>query len=148
TGREGLFTPRGSRTTLYAPCHTKKRPQRPYQASEGDCARKPAPAVLCLSADGEHALEVEFRKDLEGDQRFGAGDTLDGEDLVGDQIGDSLVGLNPQDRDEVVAARDGEHFGDAVEIEELLSHRADGGPLDVDQHDCGNHSQPSSPAVE
>ena len=54
-----------------------------------------------FQADAEHRLEVVLRVDLEGDMGAGLHDAWDPREPGRHDLGDFLVVLHPQDRDEV-----------------------------------------------
>ena len=75
------------------------------------------------------------REDLEGDQRFGRGDALDLQHLVGDEIGERFVIGHTQNRDQIIRASDRKDFGNTFELRQFFGDSVDFVVLDCKQDD-------------
>ncbi len=76
---------------------------------------------------------------LERDQRAGSHDALQRGDALRDDLGQVVMMLHSDDRDEVFVAGDGVHLTDAFEVGQLLCEGRDARGLRIDQHERCDH---------
>src|SRR3954470_11792261 len=92
-----------------------------------------------LQAERERRLEVVARVGAERDVGLGGQDPGHLVEPVGHDVRDVLVGLDPDQHDEVDLAGDGVDLADAVELGDRLADLRDPGHVGLDEDDRGDH---------
>jgi hypothetical protein len=84
-------------------------------------------------------LEIMSGVNAESDERFGRRDPIDLSNLIGDECRQVFVVFRANDYGEVISPCNGVHLADAIEVDQLLSHRIDRPASSIYENDSIYH---------